>query len=526
MKIKALLVLSALLVSASSFSQKSSIKAINATDIKTHMKYLSSDDLQGRKTGSEGNLKAADYISAEAMKMGLKPLPGKSDLFQTLNFLKTEACADSSYIILRDSSGNTLSNVDFTPLVVPSSRVDISGEVVFAGYGYMYHKTKYSDYQGLSFKDKIVIVMSRTPDLAGDGMPAQDEGIDDMAELKKLTPLFMQGPRAILFVADPAYGDKPLNLMISESYKLTPLFRKPAFDFPFNLCTITAEEADKLLAPSGMTLAGLQKKIAETRRPASFIVPGVEANITIGVKQDTVYSSNVVGYFEGSDPVLKDECVLYTAHYDHVGTGPDGTVNNGANDNASGTVGLLSIAKGFSVLKKNPARSVVFLWTTGEEEGLYGSEYYVENPLFPLDKTVADLNFDMIGRSWMPADTGIVMGDRLDINGPDTIQLISARDCQELLDITIVSGNESGIKAIDVGKGTHFSGSDHFPFAMKGIPAIFFFTGLHRDYHKSTDDYEFIDFDKMLKVSRAGFLTGFKVANNKERPVVKANGKK
>ena len=230
MKIKALLVLSALLVSASSFSQKSSIKAINATDIKTHMKYLSSDDLQGRKTGSEGNLKAADYISAEAMKMGLKPLPGKSDLFQTLNFLKTEVCADSSYIIFRDSSGNTLSNVDFTPLVVPSSRVDISGEVVFAGYGYMYHKTKYSDYQGLSFKDKIVIVMSRTPDLAGDGMPAQDEGIDDMAELKKLTPLFMQGPRAILFVADPAYGDKPLNLMISESYKLTPLFRKPMFD--------------------------------------------------------------------------------------------------------------------------------------------------------------------------------------------------------------------------------------------------------------------------------------------------------
>ena len=347
-----------------------------------------------------------------------------------------------------------------------------------------------------------------------------------MAELKKLTPLFMQGPRAILFVADPAYGDKPLNLMISESYKLTPLFRKPMFDFPFNLCTISAEEADKLLAPSGMTLAGLQKKIAETKRPASFIVPGVEANITIGVKQDTVYSSNVVGYFEGSDPVLKDECVLYTAHYDHVGTEPDGTVNNGANDNASGTVGLLSMAKGFSVLKKNPARSVVFLWTTGEEEGLYGSEYYVENPLFPLDKTVADLNFDMIGRSWMPADTGIVMGDRLDINGPDTIQLISARDCQELLDITIVSGNESGIKAMDVGKKTHFNGSDHFPFAMKGIPAIFFFTGLHRDYHKSTDDYEFIDFDKMLKVSRTGFLTGFKVANNKERPVVKANGKK
>lgn len=525
---KSFLLIAALLISFTAFSQKNSLNAISVDEIKAHMKYLSSDALQGRRTGSEGNIKAGEYIATEAMKMGLKPLPGNKDMFQTLSFIKSTTYADSSFIVLRDTLGNILSNVSFSPLMIPSERIDLSGEVIFAGYGYMNSKTKYSDFQGFSFKDKIVIVMTRKPDLDGDGMPAKDEEVDEMTEMRKLTPLLMQGPKAILFVADPAYGDKPVSGAFSfgETYKLSPLFRKAYFDFSLNLCFITAEEANKLLSPSGQTLDYLQKKIAETKKPVTFNVPGAMADMIIGIKQDTVYSSNIVGYFEGSDKVLKDECVIYTSHYDHVGIESDGTINNGANDNASGSIGLLSIARAFSVLKNKPARSVVFLWTTGEEEGLYGSNYYIENPLIPLDKTVAEMNFDMIGRSRMAADTGKVMGELLDITGPDTIKLLSARDSKELIDITVASGNEVGITVLDDGKGTHFSGSDHYPFVLKGIPSIFFFTGLHRDYHKSTDDYEFIDFNKILKVSRAGFLSGYKVANNPARPAINLPGKK
>jgi hypothetical protein len=519
---KVILLLAAILIPIASFSQKNSLNAIKIDEIKAHMKYLSADAMEGRKTGNEGNLKAGDYIAAEAQKLGLKPLPGRKDYFQTLSFIKITANPDSSTIILRDTLGNSICSGILDPVMVPSARIELSGDVVFAGYGYMNGKTKYSDFQGLSINNKIVIVMTRKPDLDGTGMPGAMETVSDKVELRKLTPLLMQNPKAILYVADPAYGDKPFkgSLGYSESDKLVPLFKSQSFNYSVNVYVISRETADNILASAGTSLSALQEKIASTKKPVSFILPGVKADLTVGVKKDTVRSSNVIGYFEGSDPVLKDEYVFYTAHYDHSGIDGSGNILNGANDNASGTIGLLSMAKAYSVLDKNPARSVVFLWTTGEEEGLYGSNYYINNPLLPIEKTVAELNFDMIGRSRMAADTGKVMGERLDITGPDTIRLVSARDCKELIDIASAAGNEEGIFVIDNGKGSHFNGSDHYPFALKGIPSVFFFTGLHRDYHKYTDDYEFIDFNKILKVSRTGFLTGYRIANKSEKLII------
>ena len=157
--------------------------------------------------------------------------------------------------------------------------------------------------------------------------------------------------------------------------------------------------------------------------------------MTINVAKDTVTSSNVIGYIEGSDPVLKNECVIYTAHYDHVGKNSSGNIFNGANDNASGSVGLLNVARAFTSLKKKPPRSIVFLWTTGEEEGLHGSTYYVDNPLFPLEKTVADINFDMIGRSRRETDAGASLSGGIDITGRDTIKIISGGDTPGFVDI-------------------------------------------------------------------------------------------
>jgi Zn-dependent M28 family amino/carboxypeptidase len=203
-----------------------------------------------------------------------------------------------------------------------------------------------------------------------------------------------------------------------------------------------------------------------------------------------------------------------------VGKNSSGDIFNGANDNASGSVGLLNVARAFTSLNRKPPRSIVFLWTTGEEEGLHGSNYYIDNPLFPLDKTVANINFDMIGRSRRETDTGASLSGEIDITGRDTIKIISGGDTPGFLDIAKGACEQSGIAVIDEGKGTHFSGSDHFPFYRKGIPALFFFTGLHTDYHRETDDFEFIDFDKLLKVSQAGFLTGYRVASAPERPQI------
>lgn len=501
------------------FSQKQALDIITPKLSKEHMRYLSSDSLEGRRTGSEGNDAAAAWISSRALEIGLKPMPGCDNLFQPLEYLRVTPVPGESAITISDSAGTLLHTTAALPLMAPGDTVDVSGEVVFAGYGYMNSEEKYNDFADISLNGRIVIIMTRNPELRGSGMPDPESGISEMTEVRKLPMIMMQKAKAILFVADPALGGNISSDLLSMggSYQLTPLFRKQLFSFALNAYTITAATADLILGRSGLTLAQLQDSIAATKRPASFIIPDLKASVRINVTKDTVTSNNIIGYLEGSDPILRDEAVLFSAHYDHVGKDLAGNIYNGANDNASGSVGLLNIASAFAAMEKRPARSLVFFWTTGEEEGLHGSSYYAENPLWPLDKTVAAINFDMIGRSRRETDNGASANGRYDITGADTIKVISGDDCRQLVSLAMESCDESEIHMIDEGKGDHFSGSDHYPFFRKGIPVLFFFTGLHRDYHKPSDDFEFIDFEKLVKVSRAGFLTGYKVATAAER---------
>mgnify|MGYP001378634137 CR=1 FL=1 len=526
MKPRFYLILTALLLATAAHSQTEALNSIKESDAVTYMNYLASDALEGRRTGSRGNNAAADYISTTALNIGVKPLPGRQDLFQTLEYLKITTYADSSVITISDTLGNSCFSTLLRPLMAPSNDVDLSGEVVFGGYGYLNTGARYNDFEGISLSDRIVMIMTRNPDLEGTGLPLTGEPVNESIESRKLPMLLMQRAKAILYVADPALEKEITtdDMAFGQSYQVMPLFRKP-FGFNINAYVISRETADKLLQSSGKTLALLQKTIALTKKPASFVLPDVKAEVTIKVNKDTVTSSNVIGYIEGSDSILKNECVIYTAHYDHLGMDALGNVFNGANDNASGSIGLLNVARAFSELEVKPLRSIVFLWTTGEEEGLHGSSYYVDNPLFPLDKTVADINFDMIGRSRMKSDVGASLTGAMDITGPDTIKIVSARDFPSFLNDAKESCHETGLYPIDEGKGDHFSGSDHFPFYRKGIPALFFFTGLHHDYHQKTDDIEFIDFEKLIKVSKAGFLTGYRVANERERPVKDKSGR-
>ncbi len=516
MRLKPAIVAAALLATLPVYSQKEALKAITIKNSEAYMMYLSSDDLEGRRTGSDGNSAAAEYIKAEALKLGLKPLPGNDDLFQPLRYLKTNIVPGESQITLQDSSSGFTGSAEIMPLMPPGDTVSLDGEVVFAGYGYMNTAEKYNDLAGISIKDRIVMVMTRVPEIKGNGMPAPGSGISEMTEARKLPMIMLQQAKAILFVADPALGSDISSDLLSmgSTYQLTPLFRKQVFSFSVNAYAITTETADRILGNTGLTLKKLQDSIAISRRPASFIIPTLRTHIAVNVVKDTVTSNNIIGYIEGSDPVMKDEAVIYTAHYDHVGKDASGNVFNGANDNASGSVGLLNIAAAYSALNRKPARSAIFLWATGEEEGLHGSTYYTENSSFPLNKTVAAINFDMIGRSRRDTDVGASLSGEIDITGKDTIKVIHGADCPELVSLASQACRESGVYPIDEGKGTHFSGSDHYPFFRKKIPVLFFFTGLHKDYHRQTDDYEFIDFDKLVKVSKSGFLTGYRVSND------------
>lgn len=520
MNFKIIITAVALMAAIPSYSQKEALSAIRLKDSEAHMKYLSSDELDGRRTGSDGNNAAAEYIRSEALKLGVKPLPGQNDLFQPLKYLRVATVPGEAQITLRDTNAYFIHSAEIMPLMAPGDTVRFDGEVVFAGYGYTNSKEKYNDFAGISLKDRIVIVMTRVPLIEVDGMPEPGSGIVEMNEVRKLTSILLQQPKAILFVADPALGSDISSDLLSmgSPYQLTPLFRKQMFSFSLNAHAITIEMADRMLNRAGLTLKELQDSVASSRKPASFVIPNLRAYVNINVAKDTVTSNNILGYIEGSDPVLKDEAVMFTAHYDHVGSDAAGNIYNGANDNASGSIGLLNIASGFSALKKKPARSIILFWTTGEEEGLHGSTYYTENPPFALEKTVAVLNFDMIARSRRDTDVGASLSGEIDITGRDTIKIVHGTDCPELVSLATGACIESEIHPIDEGKGSHFSGSDHYPFARKKIPAIFFFTGLHKDYHKATDDYEFIDFDKLIKVSKAGFLTGYKVATQPQFP--------
>ncbi len=514
MNFKPAFVAAALIAAIPAFPQEKALKVITRKVSEMHMQYLSSDSLEGRRTGSEGNNAAAEYISSVALKTGLRPLPGHDGLRQTLEYLRITPVPGGSEIKVKDTTGNILYRSEVMPLMPPNDNLSLSGEVVFGGYGYMNSAEKYNDFAGISVNDRIVIIMSRVPELRGSGMPEKGTGITEVTEARKLPMIMLQKARAVLFVADPALGDDISADLLSmgSSYQLVPLFRSQLYNFTLNAYAISTETADMLLKNSGLTLKQMQDSIATTRKPASFIIPGVRADINITVAKDTVTSSNIIGYIEGSDSLLRNEAVMFTAHYDHVGRDLAGNIFNGANDNASGSVGLLNIASAFAALEKKPARSTVFLWATGEEEGLHGSSYYAENPIFPLENTVAVINFDMIGRSRRKTDFGASLNGKIDITGPDTIKVISGEDCPKLVSLATGACRQSGIHMIDEGKGTHFSGSDHYPFYKKGIPVLFFFTGLHSDYHKTSDDFEFIDFDKLMKVSEAGFLTGYKVA--------------
>jgi Zn-dependent M28 family amino/carboxypeptidase len=235
-----------------------------------------------------------------------------------------------------------------------------------------------------------------------------------------------------------------------------------------------------------------------------------------------VGTENVLGFIEGTDK--KDEIVIITSHLDHIGVSANGQINNGADDDGSGTVAIIELAQAFARAKKagnGPRRSILFMTVTGEEKGLLGSKFFVENPIFPLSKIVCDLNIDMIGRT-----------DEAHEGKPDYIYLIGAdKLSSQLHQISEMVNNEHTMLDLDYtfnkpdDPNRFYYRSDHYNFAEKKIPVIFYFRGVHADYHQPGDDIEKIQFDQMEKITRLVFYTAWELANREERILVDSNKK-
>lgn len=508
-----------LLISFAVLAQKEGLTTIRKNDLKAYMTFFASDEMQGRETGTRANDEAALYIKTNLMRLGLKPVPETGDYFQKIPLVSTKIAEKETYLKVINTNGDPVISTDsLVFLMVPSKTMDATGNVVFAGYGYENKTTGYNDLKDIDLKDKIVLMMTRSPEMA-----ASDSGnavFDNSLESKKLMTVFSKGPKAILFVYEPknkfhdAYASGLSGMVGSGSVSLKG---QAGFSLPLQFAFITQNAADVLLKTSGYNLKQMQEKIANGGKPVSMELPGITASVRTVVETSEFFSPNVIGIIEGSDPVLKNECVIYTAHFDHIGVNSKGVVNNGADDDASGSMALLEVAQAFMNLKNKPLRSMVFVWVNGEEKGLLGSHYYTNNPVIPMEKTLLDINLDMVGRSKLPSDTGKFMGYNLSVTQPGEVLAYTAHESTELLKMMASSAQVAGIKVIDKGKDLEFGSSDHASFMAKGVPAFLFISGIHSDLHSTRDKIEKIDFDKMEEVSKMVFLLGYKVANQKER---------
>ena len=510
--------------------QEEGLKAIDIEDLQAHMKFLSSDELAGRATADSSILVAAEYIAGELQKLNIKTIDDNKDYYQNYTLINSMYDWDRCRITIRNEDREIPINTgEFYLFPFPEGSVEITGEVVFGGYGISEPGQDFDEYSGVDVTDKVVIVM--------DGAPLDDEGNSRIENVSvsgyfrffsKAMAAQRAGAKAVLYVYPPnsEYGgllDEYPNFgsYITGSIKLKG-DEGSGMNFMSGYTTklIMADRnvAEHLLEGSGTTLESLQEKIDEELKPVSFTIPGISVTIRSAVTEKHLEVPNVVGFIEGSDPELKNEVIIYSAHFDHIGAKDEDNIFNGADDNASGSTAMLELAEAYSLLPVKPKRSIILLWVSGEEIGLFGSRYYSENPLISLDNTVVNLNMDMIGRVKSEADTGA----SIHMTTRESLFVIGGHQSSELMEINNnVFEKQSLTPDYSLNDRDHperlYYRSDHINFASKDVPVLFFSTGIHTDYHTVRDTYDKIDFDKLYAVTKLVFILGYEIANRPQR---------
>lgn len=531
--IKLCIAISLVIIPSLSFSQKSGsgINKINAEDLRTYVSFLASPSMKGRSNGASELEITVNYLASQASLIGLKPANGTSYL-QPYSIMEKSIDPKKSMIKVFSSGTDSVQLTE--PMIqlfpVGASDFEIEGEVAFAGYGIKADKYNYNDLENINPEGKILLMMNRSP-LSEDGTEFLfDEPIwsSFMSIQAKITGLLFSKAKAILIVSDPKSGFSSIAQQYPgisqklESKKYLKGSKPLIFDMPAmpRVISVHRSVADELLKGTGHTLDELQKSIDSNLKSQSFLIPDKRLKIIETSKTEELILHNVAAWIEGSDPELKKEIVVFSGHADHIGESGD-KVYPGADDDASGCAAILEIAQAFQSLEKKPLRSLLFLWITGEEIGLFGSQSYVNNPLFPLENTVADLNIDMIGRIKGVADTT----DENPMTGKTGVFVITGNQSKELVDIAGEVDEKSTIDMDYSLSGRNnplqlFSRSDHYNFVKKDIPVLFFTTGLHSDYHKPGDTADKLDYEKMELISKTIYEIGYTVANRKTRLVV------
>lgn len=504
---------------AASTGKHGNVEGITAKQMREWLTYIASDELEGRDTPSKGLDLAAKYIAEHLNKLGIKPAGDEGTYFQRFPLRQSKVVAKGTKLSFNGQQFGY--GTDFLTSLVPA---EIAGSgVVFAGNGWVIKSKNINPYEGIDVKNKVVVVVNSLPKGITFGDLKGPAGGDWMSP-----PYYaqMNGAKAVITFAGFS------NLANWEGTKWTQS-EKGVVEFgeQKSLIKIPSISASPRLITAlfqGEKFSGsslFAKTVSGEPLESFSLKPEKSITASVAVKTESVSTQNVVGVLEGSDPVLKREYVAIGAHYDHVGMnpyaiGPD-KIYNGADDDGSGTVAVMAIAEAFAK-GVPPKRSMLFIWHAGEEKGLWGSEYFVNNPTVPISSIVTGLNIDMIGRAQNSND--IANGKNKLLPKSNEVFLIGSKMMSTELGEVSESVNKSfqnmsfNYKYDDPNDPEqYFYRSDHFNYAKKGIPIIFYMDGDHDDYHQLSDSIEKIDFENMEKIARTVMATGWELANRPTR---------
>lgn len=510
--------------------------SIRKEDLRADLFFLAGDGMRGRLTATPENALAAEWIKSRFERLGLKPAGPDGSFFHPYN-LSTASLGEGSLLEIVAGDGSTQrqrSGQDFHPLRFSATGKAKAG-LVFAGFGIAATELGYDDYRA-DVRGKVVLVLDHEP---GERDPKSPfDGVvnaEAASPLRKALTAQEKGAAAILFVEDvhnhpgersfeaAARNYWPEKTPRIERYSLTALverLRLPA-------AQISPALAESLVRGTGKKLEELARVAETARGSAPVSLPGVQVELTTGVERHVFSDRNVLAKLEGVDPKLKDEWVVVCAHYDHNGADAD-QIWNGADDDGSGTVGLLEIAEAYALAAQagvRPRRSVLFAAWNSEERGLLGAWAFAERPLIPLDRIAAVLNMDMIGRSEEVPEGGGARFRGLELQTAE-----SNKNAVNVLGGSRSAGLTAALRQANAGVDLDLKlrydnnvsqllrRSDHWPFLQKGVPALWFLTGLHPDYHTIYDRPEKIDYPKMERIARLVHQLSWGLAQQDGRP--------
>jgi hypothetical protein len=499
--------------------------SLQSRRIQSTLQFLASKHFRGRATGTPEAEMTADYIASVFQRQGLQPPAGNEGLYvQSFELVQAIPREMSRVSVEIDDGANWTLKMgeDFLPAPWGPDSAEVQGRMMFAGYGITAPELKYDDFAGLEMKGNIAVVLSKFP-----GASRQDawdfySQKDYDEPMEKALNAQKAGAAGIIVILPSNESIPALSSLNFKNAKTSLASEVEGLRIP--AVFVSYQAGEKLFRRGSNpehTLQALQNKIDSGLKPTPLPLDR-SASLHTRYEHKRSQGRNVIGIIPGSDTRLRNECILIGAHHDHIGTGENQEIYYGADDDASGTTGLLELAEAFQAGPLRPKRSIVLAAWGAEELGLLGSKYYVRNPTFPLDKTVAMIQLDMIGRNEQRlGDPANGQPEEKDENNTNTVSIAGSAFSPDMKQWFEACNRRTGLTLryrYDSGQENLLKRSDHWCFLKVGIPSVFFFTGFHPDYHRPTDTADKINYEKMERILRLLYLSAWELADQTNPP--------